>query len=256
MSFIRGKIEGFRNRLKCWSLGIVYLTSKGFRIPRKLWINGAFRELLFNNPETNAFVYEFSQICIHDCYQLKLLKKELRQVDTVVDIGANQGIFLVTARKNFSRALLHAYEPNPNIYGNLSSNAGALGASAFLEAVTKEDGNVELNFGESDLHTTARPSSVGNSKGTALKRVIERAGGKIDILKMDCEGGEWELFEDIDSWRHIKSLTMEYHLWAKKEFSEKDVKEMLGRLGFEIISHDPLSEQFGLITAIRREESK
>lgn len=256
MSFIRGKIEGFRMRLKSASLGITYLTTKDFHIPDKLKINGRRREFKFNHKESDAFVYEFSEICIRDCYQLLPLKDRLKDVRTIVDIGANQGIFLVAARQNFPKAAIFAYEPNPNIYGNLSFNAASLESKPFLEAVTKEDCSIELSFGETDLHTTAKAAPGGNTKGTAFSKIIQQAGGTIDILKMDCEGGEWDLFEDVDSWRNVNSITMEYHLWAKPGYTEDNVKEILQGLGFEIIFHNALSDRFGLITAIKKPAGK
>jgi len=83
--------------------------------------------------------------------------------------------------------------------------------------------------------------------------VIERLGGKIDILKIDCEGAEWELFEDAASWQKVNSVTMEYHLWARPGSSVEDVKEKFNELGFRVISHSPISDKFGLITTIRKD---
>src|SRR6202011_5898899 len=109
------------------------------------------------------------------------------RVKTIVDIGANQGLFLLAARKYFPNASIAAYEPNPNIKELLVQNGRILNAEIYGEAVTSKDCMVNLHFGDSDLHTIAEPSSAGNVRGTGFDRVIERAGGNIDILKMDCE---------------------------------------------------------------------
>lgn len=252
MSFISGKIEGLKLRRKSAAFGITYLYTKDFHIPDKLKINGRRKELKFNQKDSDAFIYEFSEICIHDCYRLQQLRKRLPQVRSVVDIGANQGIFLVAARQTFPGAAIYAYEPNPHIYGNLSFNAASLEAAAYMEAVTREDCTMELSFGETDLHTTARANPQGSSRGTAFRKIVERAGGRIDILKLDCEGGEWDLFEDTGTWQHIGGLSMEYHLWAKPGSTDKDIKAILERLGFEIVFHNPLSDRFGLITAVKK----
>lgn len=111
---------------------------------------------------------------------------------------------------------------------------------------------MELTFGETDLHTTAKASPQGTTRGTAFRKVLELAGGHIDILKLDCEGGEWELFEDTATWKGVRSVTMEYHLWAKPGSTDKDVRDILERLGFGIVFHNPLSHRFGLITAIKK----
>ncbi len=251
MSFLQQKLGGIKRRWKCLSYGIVYGKSADFRIPGQLKVNGRKREILFNEPDSGAFRYEFTEICLNDCYQLEKLKGRLPYVRTIVDVGANQGLFLIAARKKFPAASINAYEPNPRIKDLLSKNAKALEVTAHFEAVTLNDCQVDLKFAESDLHTIAEPFPGGQISGIAFKKVIKGAGGEIDILKIDCEGGEWDLFEDKESWSQIKGLTMEYHLWARKGSTEKDVRDILHGLGFQILSQDQLSDKFGLITAFK-----
>jgi FkbM family methyltransferase len=252
MSFIQQKISSVKKRLQFLSFGIIYFLSKNFIFPKRLWVNGMMRELIFNNADGSAFKYEFNEICINDCYGLHLLKKKLDNVLTIVDIGANQGLFLVAARKAFSKALIFGYEPNRKIETVLSFNAKALNATIFFEAVTRMEGKVDLFFGETDLHTVAKTSSEGITPATAFRKVIDNAGGQIDILKMDCEGGEWDIFEDTDSWRYVNSLTMEYHLWAKDGSTQKDIVNIIEGLGFHIITLTAISDKFGLLTAIKK----
>lgn len=251
MSFISEKINGFKKRARCFSYGIFYITSGRFSIPPVLWVNGKRRKLFFNHPGSGEFRYEFTEICLNDCYQLGLLKTKLKKIRSVVDIGANQGLFLLAARKKFPGAGLQGYEPNLALQPNLGKNAEALKADVFFEAVTRENGRVVLNLSHSDLHSTTSHSKDGSIKATAFSQVIERAGGQVDILKLDCEGAEWELFEDGVSWQKVKCVTMEYHLWAKEGSSHTAVIDILQRLGFKIISSRPIAETFGLITAIR-----
>lgn len=252
MSFIKQKINGVKKRLQFLSYGIVYFKLKNFIFPKRILINGKMCKLLFNNSDSSTFLYEFNEICINDCYKLQGLKKRLGNVHTIVDIGANQGLFLLAARNLFRKSSTFGYEPNWQIEKTLLHNAKALNATVFFEAVTKEDGKVNLFFGETDLHTIAEISFDGNTPATAFHKVIERAGGQIDILKMDCEGGEWDIFEDTDSWKHVNSLTMEYHLWAKEGSTQNDIVAILERLGFKIITLTALSDKFGLLTAIKK----
>ncbi len=252
MNFIQQKINGLAKRRRCFSYRITYLRSTDFVIPSKLSINGQKKPFRFIDRTAQAFLYEFEEICINDCYQLATLKKKLGFVKTIIDIGANQGLFSIAARQQFAKASIACYEPNCKLEPVLGANATSLEATVFYEAVTKEDCKMDLQFGESDLHTIAKPASLGQTTGTAFKKVIERAGGKIDILKMDCEGGEWEILEDASSWANIRSVTMEYHLWAKKNSTVQQVKDRIQQLGFEIISTNILSDKFGLMTAIKK----
>jgi len=238
-------------RVRCYAYGIFYLRNKDFAIPSSLRINGHKKAVKFIDRSSSAFLYEFTEICLHDCYRLGALKAQLDKVNVVVDIGANQGLFTIAARKHFAKAAITCYEPNQALAPVLGANAAALDARVYYEAVVKEDCKVSLSFGETDLHTVAKPDQTGDTTGVAFQKIVERAGGSIDILKMDCEGGEWDILEDSASWTNIRSVTMEYHLWARPGSSIAEVKQSLNKLGFRIISHSPLNKEFGLLAAIK-----
>lgn len=56
---------------------------------------------------------------------------------------------------------------------------------------------------------------------TSLQQAVLRAGGKVSVLKMDCEGAEWEILKHA---RHvlacIPEIRMEYHLTAGHTLDE------------------------------------
>lgn len=251
MTFLKKKYSGISKRIKSASYGIFYSKSVDFKIPKSLKINGKHNDFKFIDIQSPPFVYEFTQICLNDCYHLKSLKKELKKVDTVIDIGANQGLFTIAARKRFPNATLYCYEPNKQLYPVLSPNGESLNSKVYYEAVTKENCMVVLEFGETDMHTQTHNSLEGQITGTSLRKVIERAGGKVDLLKIDCEGAEWDLLEDERAWNDVRGLTMEYHLWAKKGSSFSDIETILINLNFKILFHDPLSESFGIVACIK-----
>ncbi len=221
-----------------------YFRNADFDIPNSLLINGVRKKLHFNDLNADEFI----SICINDCYHLNDLKKQLKKVNSIVDIGANQGMFLIAARQNFPDARITGYEPNIQLQDVLNYNASQLGCEVFYEAVMKNDCKVSLNLQESDLATTVSESESGSVSGTSFKKVIKRAG-IIDILKLDCEGAEWELLEDIDSWKNVKAVTLEYHLWNVPGINHSDMSSKLKNIGFEIIAHAVLSEDQGLLAA-------
>ena len=228
-----------------------YFRNKDFKIPENIKINGRFYPIKFIDSCSKGFIYEFTETCLNDCYQLKVLKKHLGNVKIIVDVGANQGLFSLSARQQFPNSAIHDYEPNRGLENILSPNAEKLHSKVYYEAVTRKDCKVLLEFGETNMHTRTHCSTDGEITGTSLRQVIERAEGKVDLLKLDCEGAEWELFDDEDSWRDIRGLTMEYHLWAKEGSSFNDIKSILEKLNFKILSHNPLSDSFGIVAAIK-----
>lgn len=249
--FLKQKVDGFRQRLRSWSFGIVYLQSSTFQIPESIKVNGKRSNFKFINRKDSGFQYEFTEICINDCYTLGQLSTCLGHVRNVVDVGANQGIFLIAARQAFPRARITGYEPNPNLEPFLTHNAGLLKAEIHYEAVTSKDCLMQLNFSKSDLETTVAVDANGSTIGTSLKKVKDRLQGPIDILKLDCEGGEWDLLGESTHWADVRSVTMEYHLWAKAGSTAEDVIKRLEELGFRILKHQKIEPTFGLLTACR-----
>jgi FkbM family methyltransferase len=241
------KISALRFRIKCYSWGLFYGRSAEINIPKKILIGFSRKDINFVNRSDPRFRYEFIDICINDAYKLNSLSKG--EIKTIVDIGANQGIFSLAARKVFSKAKIHAYEPNVMLSSVLSFNCKQVSAVCFYEAVTAQDCKVILQLSESDLETKVEQTEAGNVVGSSLKKVIDRAGGKIDLLKMDCEGGEWDLLQLKNEWRSIKYITMEYHLWHGKGYKIEELTSNLKNLGFNILSIKPVTSEYGMLLA-------
>jgi FkbM family methyltransferase len=252
INYLQKKINGLKKRAKWFSYGITFFRSGNIKIPNKLKVNGKVKVLSFTEEKSKEFRFEFEEICVNDCYRLKKLKKLLPSVEMVLDIGANQGLFLLAARQTFKKAMIYCYEPNETLIPFLGHNAFQLQAKYFNEAVTREECTVDLEFAGSSLHTKTKVSPNGQTKGSSFNSIISIIVKEIDIVKLDCEGAEWEILEDRDSWRPIKSITMEYHLWAKPGSTSNEIASILRGLGFSILEHDQISQEFGLITAIRK----
>jgi hypothetical protein len=74
----------------------------------------------------------------------------------------------------------------------------------------------------------------------------------VDLLKLDCEGGEWELFGDKTIWKHVRRLTMEYHLWANPEIDVPGLVKMIKDFGFRITHLSEAKElKWGFLHATR-----
>lgn len=247
MNFFQNKIDGIKRRIRSKKYGMFYWRNRAYAIPEVIKVNGKKRRLKVHNMN----IIEFTGICINDCYRLSYLKKKLGSVNTIVDVGANQGMFIIPARQFFATATIHCYEPNPKLLNTLTFNAQQLNATPYFEAVMQEDCKVDLHFDDSDLATIASESISGIVKGSSLKTIINRIGA-IDILKLDCEGSEWGLLADTESWKQVKSLTMEYHLWGKANSKVADIFTLLNNINFDLIHHTVYNSQQGLMVAINK----
>ena len=135
MIFLKQKLNGILKRIRCYSYGIFYLRNADFKISDTLKINKKIEHFKFINLESEAFQYEFTEICLNDCYQLNLINKWKKDIKTIVDVGVNQGLFSIAARQHFPTAILHGYEPNQQLREILLHNSQKLNSMFFYEAV-------------------------------------------------------------------------------------------------------------------------
>lgn len=138
----------------------------------------------------------------------------LRPGDVVIDCGANRGA--VTGPLAATGAKVHAYEPDPYAFGELSAAlAGLPNVTLHNAAVGTGDGTVRLmrarNFDENPKGASVKSTVVPGGRQISeaaenqipvplvdLPRVIRDLAarhGEIAFLKLDIEGAELELLE-------------------------------------------------------------
>jgi hypothetical protein len=68
-------------------------------------------------------------------------------------------------------------------------------------------------------------------------------GGALDLLKLDCEGAEWDIFKDVEALRQVRLIRMEYHLTDGRSLDDLTIHAK--RLGFHIERLEP-NQGFGI----------
>jgi len=235
-------------RMQMARFGILYGRSN--ILGNSFKIAGRKFHLSFPKEEKNIHETEIGKILFEDCYGLR----RVRRPSTILDIGANIGLFSVAARHYFPDSTIQAYEPNKEVEPFLKENCKKVSVSYFNTAIGIESGMASLRLRENSLHSVLIPEREGNISVSSFRDAVNRIGGKVDLLKLDCEGGEWEILEDIDSWSKVKFVTMEYHLWAKPGSTLSDLTGQLDRLGFICVTVEPSPNgPFGMLSAKRKE---
>jgi FkbM family methyltransferase len=210
--------------------GVMFLRNSRFQV-RRVKIGPITINLSFPAGEEKVMDYEFKNIFYDDCYGLQHIEG---RVDSILDIGSNLGFFSLAARSRFPNARIHSYEPNPQIQGHLLNNTQGLSILVHPEAVGASEGWINLKVDGGSLFARAEASEKGNIKRTSITDAITKLGGTVDLLKLDCEGGEWDLFAKPDIWKQINRLTMEYHQWAKPEIDVAEMIKIIKSFGFRI----------------------
>lgn len=229
------------------ALRLAFRRRKSFAIPPRLVLDGV--SVALESPAEHGPWADFVQIFLGDCYCIESLRRSDHQIRHILDVGANCGWFSMAARGYFPSATIHAYEPNPRLSPVLRHNVSELGVVVHAEAVGSRDGSVTL------VATTesnqGRTIEGGDIPSAALRTAIDRLGGRVDLVKLDCEGAEWSMLDDPLPWLAVDWLTMEYHLWARRDLTHEDAAASVSRLGFRILKQTPTGD-YGLLLARRQ----
>lgn len=177
-----------------------------------------------------------------DSYSLDRLLPLLRG-GTVVEIGAHKGYFTVLAASVAERVLV--FEPDETNYRYLLQNValnGQRNVTAVQEAVADEAGTRTFSVsGITDARHTFFPSHYSGSgrqvevRCTTLPDALRRHRvEKVDVLKLDCEGSEYEaLFGcDAETLSRIGCIVFEVHESARIAHTEADLVAFLESHGF------------------------
>lgn len=154
-------------------------------------------------------------LVMHEMTQGGYDNLDLNENSLVVDIGAHVGIVSMTLALQYG-CHVEAYEPAPGNYKRLVSNIRANGLRGQVIphnlAVTINgrevyiDGEMSVNSGSMSIYRGGKGVPVAS---TTLAWIIgERT---VDLLKIDCEGAEYEIFEDLRPLAHIRAIRGEFH---------------------------------------------
>jgi FkbM family methyltransferase len=171
---------------------------------------------------------------------------ELEENPVVLDVGANVGAFPLWLAEQRPGVRGLAYEPDPDAFEYLRANLDVNGLAhvdARLEAVSDRTAEGILfrstpGDGISSLHLTSNPERLREEIITSLVSFDDAIGnveGEISLLKIDCEGAEYEIVLDSDaaSWQRVKRVVIEYHPITGKD--PNALANRLTQLGFRLV---------------------
>ena len=145
-------------------------------------------------------------------------KLKLQPSDVVLDFGLNIGMFTI---QTFKRGVkeVHSFEPDLENFNLATDNC----------KLNNTDSSVQLNnaavVGNND---TTRNFSINTKKNKGAHSLVAKRGRDTitvnaenindimkrvnpTVIKMDIEGGEYEVLPAIKDWSNIRELIMEYH---------------------------------------------
>jgi FkbM family methyltransferase len=163
----------------------------------------------------------------------------LKADSVVLDIGANIGDFTIQAAKACPLGRIFAIEP---VTANASMAAiqielnGARNVTCIPVALGDHEGEIEINAfgGHSSIYWAAENSSPQATRLTTLESLLDEYGIEtVDLLKMDCEGAEWQILPAAESvLPRIRQICMEFH--RSHGWDEARLATWLRERGYEV----------------------
>jgi FkbM family methyltransferase len=215
----KGGVIEFKNGVKCM------IRNKSDSI--------AFFEVFFLN--TNNFLDDFM----------------IKGKDIVIDIGAHIGYFSIYSSQKAKNGKIFAFEPYNESYEMLIKNLRINHINNVIVqnlGVTKKSGMDSLYLRKNyaignSMYKNTKSDSKIDIKTISLQDIIKNNNiQKIDFLKLDCEGTEYEILLNLDHLilQKIDKIVAEMHPNIEN-FKIRDVKEFLISNGFDVRIIHPLN---------------
>jgi FkbM family methyltransferase len=208
-----------------------------------------------NRPGARVPIYElFAEDCYHFEWFLGPLAKRPIQV---LDVGGQIGTFSCRLAQVHPQATIRTYEPSPTSAGflrkNIERNGFADRVTVVQEALAASIGTAEFDdneggSGENSLVSSARGSlATVTVKTTTFDAAVAAAGTPVDVVKIDCEGGEYDLVgaSSPDNWASVQRLVLEYHPVGEHGWDE--LKKWFDGVGLSVQREEPLGPGYGVV---------
>jgi FkbM family methyltransferase len=167
--------------------------------------------------------------CVYEIVTINeyILHNFVNKVDkNFIDIGANCGVATIILAKQNPLSTIYSFEPDPNLFKILLNNIeinNLKNVKVFNKAVTKKNiKQIKLSFHPdySGGNTTYLNNLFSNGFNSimvdciSLDEIInENAIQEIELLKIDCEGAEYDIIYDSEYFvnKIVKNMVGEFH---------------------------------------------
>lgn len=200
-----------------------------------------------------------------DCYRIDWLLGALAASPLqVIDVGAHIGSFATNLASRNAETLVDCYEPSPESAKYLRRNAdqnglgdritvheAALAAESGFALLDDNSGGSVHNGLVQDDHRLVAGNDALDTRGTirvataTFDQAVAEAARPVDVVKMDCEGGEYGLVyaSSPASWESVQRVVMEYHPVSGESWDE--LRTWLEKTGLSVIRHEPTGPGLG-----------
>ena len=183
---------------------------------------------------------------------------EIKENDTIIDVGGHIGLFMLFCEQFCHKGKIYCFEPASDNYKIFLDNTklnNFKNVFPFNIAVSKQDGKIPLYLNDD---TSGHSIFLKNSNSIqvdsiTLQKIFDLNNiEKCNLLKLDCEGSEYEIIDSLPEsyFSMIDKMIIEYHFAEKYPKLLTNLIKKLERTSFSV-DVKKLSGDMGLIFAIK-----
>jgi FkbM family methyltransferase len=154
-------------------------------------------------------------------------KRLAKSPETIIDLGANIGMATLYLANQFSNSRILAVEPEPANFGMLNKNVQSLiragRCKTLRAAVWNEDGDADLGSAGEGVFWSFYAKAGGNSASAvparSMNSLVRESGFEtVDLVKVDIEGGETQMFRgNLDWLDRVRAIAIEFHGESRRD---------------------------------------
>lgn len=185
---------------------------------------------------------------------------KIKNDDIIIMIGSYIGFFSIYAASKVTEGKVYSIEPNSDNYRLLRKNIELNNVKNIIYdnvAIGKARGKIKLYLDDNNVgHTITREISdkFEEVNQITLENFFEKHNiANCDLLKINCEGAEFEIIENIDKsiMGKIKNMIISYHIDKAPQYSEKLIINKLKKNNYKVF-HIPRTKGRGWIVAFQK----
>ena len=169
-------------------------------------------------------------------------KLNIKNNDVIIDIGAHIGLFSLLVSKFCYSGKIFCFEPNQENFDMLTSNINynkLKNIIPFNLAVTKNESEVKLFLDDDQSAHSIFPNgskSIAVDSISLQKIFDEKKISACKLLKLDCEGAEYDIIDSLPAeyLDKIQNMAIEYHFADTKPELIKNLITKIKNAGFKI----------------------
>ena len=153
-----------------------------------------------------------------------------KDVKIIYDLGSFIGGSLIKFSKIFPDAAIYGYEPNTENFSLLRKNTESIkNIKTYNLAISNAEGQADLYGSDKGVcsYTLIKDKNnhiIDNVKTTTIENEMKKNNHQIiDLIKIDIENSEYQIFENEKIFNYLKIIVIEIHGNSNKDFLIKKI---------------------------------